>query len=80
MGTIDAILDMLTGRAVSRASRQQVASVSVWTAAWNWYKRWDAFHRSREELRHLTDRDLRDIGITRAEANAELRKPPRFRV
>ena len=80
MGAIDTILDKVTGRAMPGVQNQRAASVSVWTAAWHWYKRWEAFHRSPEELRYLTDKELSDIGVSRADAEAELRKPLRFRV
>lgn len=36
---------------------------------------WQARHRQRRELRELDDRLLRDIGISRAAAEAEARKP-----
>jgi uncharacterized protein YjiS (DUF1127 family) len=35
----------------------------------------DARHRSRLHLRALDDRMLRDIGVTRADVDAELRRP-----
>ncbi len=35
----------------------------------------DARHRARLQLRQLDDRMLRDIGITRADVAAELRRP-----
>ena len=36
---------------------------------------WQERSAGRGELRGLTDRDLRDIGVTRSEAEAEGRKP-----
>jgi uncharacterized protein YjiS (DUF1127 family) len=36
--------------------------------------RWDAFYRERETLRSLDDYMLRDIGINRADVDAELRR------
>ena len=36
---------------------------------------WQERSAGRRELRGLTDRDLRDIGVTRSEAEAEARKP-----
>ena len=38
-------------------------------------RRWQEVSRQREALRHLDERSLRDMGITRYEAHAEARRP-----
>lgn len=35
---------------------------------------WDLRHRTRQALKNLTDTELRDIGLTRGEANTEARR------
>lgn len=35
----------------------------------------DALHRNRMDLKALDDRMLRDVGLTRADVDAELRRP-----
>jgi uncharacterized protein YjiS (DUF1127 family) len=38
-------------------------------------RQWQARSMGRQELIRLSERDLRDIGVTRAEAEAEAAKP-----
>lgn len=40
--------------------------------------RYEARHRSRVDLKALDDTMLRDIGLTRADVDAELRRPLRW--
>ena len=40
--------------------------------------RYDALHRNRMDLKALDDAMLRDIGLTRADVDAELRRPLRW--
>ena len=40
--------------------------------------RYDARHRTRMDLKALDDAMLRDIGLTRADVDAELRRPLRW--
>ncbi len=37
--------------------------------------KWSLRHRSRKELRHLSDEQLKDIGLSRAEAHYEATLP-----
>ena len=40
----------------------------------NDYRKWRAYWRSVDELNRLSDKDLRDIGVTRAMIHARARK------
>jgi uncharacterized protein YjiS (DUF1127 family) len=45
------------------------------TRFWRWCARYSARSRQREALSSLDDRALKDIGMTRQQANAEAAKP-----
>lgn len=79
MGAIDTILQSMTGKASRQTVPAPVKVTSLWQRMKAWYREWSAFHRSREQLRHLTDHELADIGITREQADEEANRPPRLR-
>jgi uncharacterized protein YjiS (DUF1127 family) len=45
------------------------------TRCWRWYARCSARSRQRQALAQLDDRALKDVGITREQADAEAAKP-----
>lgn len=73
MGTIETI----AGRAGSDAVRPSVrlAVFHAWSAFVQWLLRGMARRRQRRDLRELTDDQLLDIGLTRAEARREAARP-----
>lgn len=79
MGAIDTILQSMTGKTSRQTVPAPVKVATLWHRMNAWYRKWSAFHRSREQLRQLTDSELADIGITRAQAEEEANRPPRFR-
>lgn len=79
MGAIDTILGAMTGKTLSGTRPAPVQSVSLWSRAAKWYLNWREFHRTREQLRNLTDTELADIGITREQADEEANRPMRLR-
>ena len=79
MSSIDTILGRMTGKAFDQTGRAPVTVVSLWRRACRWYLRWSEFHRTRAQLRNLTDSELADIGISREQADAEANSPMRFR-
>ena len=52
-----------------------VRAIAVRKAALTRFTEWQQRAAGRRELMNLTERDLRDIGITRSEAEAEANKP-----
>jgi len=80
MGSIDTILNSMRGQHVNQTLPAPVKTVPVWMKAVRWYCRWVEFHRSREKLRHMSDYDLRDIGVSREDALREADRLPKFRL
>lgn len=79
MGAIDTILGKMTGKAFEQTGSAPVTIVSLWRRACQWYLRWSEYHRTRAQLRNLTDSELADIGISREQADEEAARPMRFR-
>jgi uncharacterized protein YjiS (DUF1127 family) len=52
-----------------------VRAIAARTGALARFAEWKQRSAGRRELMNLTERDLRDIGITRSEAEAEANKP-----
>ncbi|NND50685.1 MAG: DUF1127 domain-containing protein [Rhizobiales bacterium] len=48
-----------------------ISSIPVWKILWRRYCAWQSLRRSREALLHLSDVQLRDVGISREQAVAE---------
>ena len=80
MGAIDTILQSMTGKASRQAVPAPVKVTSLWQRMNTWYREWSAFHRSREQLRDLSDHELADIGISRERAILEAGRWPKLRV
>jgi uncharacterized protein YjiS (DUF1127 family) len=80
MGSIDTILSSMRGHNVNQTLPAPVKTVPLWLSAVRWYCRWVEFHRSREQLRCMTDHELADIGISREDALCEANRWPRLRV
>ncbi|MCX2696301.1 MULTISPECIES: DUF1127 domain-containing protein [Ochrobactrum] len=59
---------------IARESEFCYASRSVWQRFVEWWKLRAMLRRSRIQLMNLTDDQLRDIGITRVDADMEARK------
>ena len=78
MGAIETILGRMTGKAFEQTGHAPVNLVSLWRRACRWYLRWSEFHRTRAQLRNLTDAELADIGVSREQADEEANKPMRF--
>lgn len=66
MGTRAAQTGTPRGIKTNRSSRESLLSL-----VWRWHERW----LQRRALEELTADRLRDIGVTRAQAVAEARKP-----
>ncbi|MCF4126376.1 DUF1127 domain-containing protein [Methylobacterium sp. SyP6R] len=57
---------------VSRAHEPRLAGVAILKG---WFRRWSARRNLARDLPFMTDETLADIGLTRAEACAEARRP-----
>jgi uncharacterized protein YjiS (DUF1127 family) len=70
-------LDVTTRRTATASGNYGGAKTQplFWcTLLWRWCARCSARSRQRQALAQLDDRDLKDIGITRQQANAEAAK------
>jgi uncharacterized protein YjiS (DUF1127 family) len=69
----------LTGRRTATASgnynRAKTQRLFWGTRFWRWYAKCLARSRERQALAQLDDHALKDIGVTRRQANAEAAKP-----
>lgn len=69
----------LTGRRTTTASgsydRAKTQRLFWGTRFWRWCARCSERSRQRQALAQLDDHDLKDIGMTRQQANAEAAKP-----
>ena len=75
MSTIDTIFESFRHPKLSHNKYAPIEVVPLWKRIWQWYCRAEALRRSRAQLLQLTDRELKDIGITRAQAEEEANKP-----
>ncbi len=57
---------------VSRAHEPRLAGVAILQG---WFRRWSARRSLAHDLPFMTDETLADIGLSRAEARAEARRP-----
>jgi uncharacterized protein YjiS (DUF1127 family) len=57
---------------VSRLHQPRLAGVAILRG---WFRRWSTRRRLARDLPFMTDETLADIGLTRAEAHAEARRP-----
>ncbi|GJD62673.1 DUF1127 domain-containing protein [Methylobacterium frigidaeris] len=57
---------------VSHAHEPRLAGVAILQA---WFRRWAARRHLARELPFMTDETLADVGLSRAEARAEARRP-----
>ncbi len=80
MGAIDTILNSMRGQHLNQTRPAPVKALPAWLLAWRWYCRYVDFHRSRRQLRDLSDHELADIGISREQASAEADRWPKLRV
>lgn len=78
MNTIDTIISSFRQSTPSHPGYAPVSSVPLWKRIWRWYCRAETLRRSREQLLTLTDRELKDIGITRAQAEVEAQRSSFF--
>ena len=75
MSTIDTIDAPICRRAEEGNSLPQRPRRNLFLALWRWFSELPARRMSRRGLMELTDDQLRDIGITRAQARRGSLKP-----
>jgi len=60
---------MATMTDVARPAARKAARTPLWLHALNWLADRDAMHRAAHDLRNMPDEQLKDMGITREEAD-----------